>query len=388
MKALLWVLVIFVQIHEYKSCLEEERIGLLHLKSFLKSIPYTNSNYLLPSWVDNSKSIECCGWERVRCNSTTSHIIELSLENLKQDPYYGEHNYEKVNFGDRWLLNVSMLKPFKELRSLDISFNAIGGWIPYEGFEKLSSLRNLEILNLGYNFFHDNGILQSLGDVTSLKTLNLTRNLLEGYFPAQGWKSLSRLENLEKIDLSHNHLNDDPLQSLVAVKTLKDLNLASNQVTGSFLAKGLENLEILDLSYNCLNHNALQSLAVVKSLKNLNLAGNQLTETFPTRGWESLSRLEKLEILDLSFNYIINGSCLSSLTTIKSLKYLNLAGNNMTFFPVKGMYCMDLSYYFVDFPTISNYSMAPYLEILNDRSETVELRETHYKCLQLFYLTI
>ncbi|KAG6667470.1 hypothetical protein I3843_01G094000, partial [Carya illinoinensis] len=186
MKALLWVLVIFVQIHEYKSCLEEERIGLLHLKSFLKSIPYTNSNDLLPSWVDNSKSIECCGWERVRCNSTTSHIIELSLENLKQDPYYGEHNYEKVSFGDRWLLNVSMLKPFKELRSLDISFNAIGGCIPYEGFEKLSSLRNLEILNLGYNFFHDNGILQSLGDVTSLKTLNLTRNLLEGYFPAQG----------------------------------------------------------------------------------------------------------------------------------------------------------------------------------------------------------
>ncbi|KAG6730911.1 hypothetical protein I3842_01G103800 [Carya illinoinensis] len=238
MKALLWVLVIFVQIHEYKSCLEEERIGLLHLKSFLKSIPYTNSNYLLPSWVDNSKSIECCGWERVRCNSTTSHIIELSLENLKQDPYYGEHNYEKVSFGDRWLLNVSMLKPFKELRSLDISFNAIGGCIPYEGFERLVVLRNLETLNLNYNHFDDN-IIPSLSELTSLTTLSLAFNRLGERVTIEDWKLLSRLENLE----------------------------------------------ILDLSYNYLNHNALQSLAVVKSLKNLNLAGNQLTGTsFPTRG--------------------------------------------------------------------------------------------------------
>ncbi|KAF5464431.1 hypothetical protein F2P56_014506 [Juglans regia] len=368
MKALLWVLVIFIQIGENKAgCLKEERIGLLHLKSFLKSIPYTNSDHLLPSWVDDSKSTECCDWERVTCNSTTSHIIELSLENLKQDPYYREHKYKiNVSFGDRWLLNVSILEPFKELRSLDMSFNAIGGWIPYEGFEKLSSLRNLEILNLGYNFFHDNGILQSLGHVTSLKTLNLTSNLLEGYFPAQelvglrnlnkldisgnsyndiipsqGWKSLSRLENLEKIDLSHNDLNDDPLQSLVAVKSLKNLNLAWNQVTGSFLVKDwkllsrLENLEILDLSHNYLNDNTLKSLVLVKSLKNLNLAGNQLTGTFPTKGWESLSRLENLEILDLSLNLISDGS-LPSLATIKSLKYLNLASNYlMKSFPIK-----------------------------------------------------
>ncbi|XP_041021879.1 receptor like protein 21-like [Juglans microcarpa x Juglans regia] len=331
MKALLWVLVIFIQIGENKGCLEEERIGLLHLKSFLKSIPYANSDHLLPSWVDDSKSTECCDWERVTCNSTTSHIIELSLENLKQDPYYREHKYKNVSFGDRWLLNVSMLEPFKELRSLDISFNAIGGWIPYEGFEKLSSLRNLEILNLGYNFFHDNGILQSLGDLTSLKTLNFTSNLLEGYFPAQGWKSLSRLENLEKIDLSHNYLNDDPLQSLVAIKSLKNLNLAWNQVTGSFLVKDwkllsrLENLEILDLSHNCLNDNALQSLVVVKSLKNLNLAGNQLTGTFPTKDLVNCSRLE---ILDVSKN-LFTGSISPSIGELISLKVLSVSSNEL-----------------------------------------------------------
>ena len=40
-KSLLWALVLFVQINGHKGCIEEERIGLLELKAFLKS----NSNY-------------------------------------------------------------------------------------------------------------------------------------------------------------------------------------------------------------------------------------------------------------------------------------------------------------------------------------------------------
>ena len=54
------------------------------------------------------------------------------------------------------------------------------------GFEKMSSLRNLRILDLGYNYFDNNTILQSLGAVISLETLILTHNELQGYFPAQG----------------------------------------------------------------------------------------------------------------------------------------------------------------------------------------------------------
>jgi hypothetical protein len=56
----------------------------------------------------------------------------------------------------------------------------------FVGFEKMSSLRNLRILDLGYNYFDNNTIPQSLGAVTSLETLILTHNNLQGYFPAQG----------------------------------------------------------------------------------------------------------------------------------------------------------------------------------------------------------
>ena len=50
----------------------------------------------------------------------------------------------------------------------------------------MSSLKNLRILDLGYNYFDNNTIPQSLGAMISLETLILTQNKLQGYFPAQG----------------------------------------------------------------------------------------------------------------------------------------------------------------------------------------------------------
>lgn len=118
-KSFLWALVLFVQIHGHRGCIEEERVGLLELKEFLKP----NINYmidLLPSWANGTKS-KCCDWEGVKCSTTTDHLIELSLRSFS-------------NYNDKtWLLNVSLLLPFKELRSLDFSFNAIGGLLGNEG---------------------------------------------------------------------------------------------------------------------------------------------------------------------------------------------------------------------------------------------------------------
>ena len=52
-KSLLWALVLFVQIHEHKGCIEEERIGLLELKAVMKS-KSNYTNYLLLSWVNGN----------------------------------------------------------------------------------------------------------------------------------------------------------------------------------------------------------------------------------------------------------------------------------------------------------------------------------------------
>ena len=95
-------------------------MGMLELKTFLKS-NVNDTNHLFPSWVKEVRS-ECCGWERVTCNAITGHVIKLSLSNILYWSYY-----------NCWLLNVSLLQPFKELRNLDLSANGIFGWLENEG---------------------------------------------------------------------------------------------------------------------------------------------------------------------------------------------------------------------------------------------------------------
>lgn len=69
-----------------ESCLEKGRMGLLQFKTSVQSIN-DDANWLLPSWVDDPQS-DCCGWERVICNSTTRRITQLSLNNIRHVEYY------------------------------------------------------------------------------------------------------------------------------------------------------------------------------------------------------------------------------------------------------------------------------------------------------------
>ena len=129
MKTLLCALLLFVQIHEHRGCIEEERTGLVQLKSFLKS-NHDDPDFFLPSWVNEAKS-ECCDWERVSCNATTGHVIWLGLYDLSQGFLEQADSY--MDNGNSWFLNVSLLLPFKELRILDLSNNGISGWLGNEG---------------------------------------------------------------------------------------------------------------------------------------------------------------------------------------------------------------------------------------------------------------
>ena len=68
-------------------------------------------------------------------------MIELSLHNVTQISdyvlYINWDNLDKVfyykDYDKIWRLNISLFQAFKELRSLNLSFNEIGGWIENEG---------------------------------------------------------------------------------------------------------------------------------------------------------------------------------------------------------------------------------------------------------------
>ncbi|KAJ9560523.1 hypothetical protein OSB04_005683 [Centaurea solstitialis] len=155
------------------GCIQEERKALLQIKtSLFHSYPLVDP---LESWVDDSG--ECCDWERVNCNTTTAHVTHLSLRNIVVADGYC--------LGINWPLNVSVFLHFKELISLNLSRNCLDDGIVNTGLERLSSLKNLQTLDLSWNHI-TNVTFPSLGALTSLKVLNLDSNELEGYFPALG----------------------------------------------------------------------------------------------------------------------------------------------------------------------------------------------------------
>ncbi|KAJ9128448.1 hypothetical protein P3X46_035003 [Hevea brasiliensis] len=312
-------------------------------------------DYLLSSWVDNSMS-DCCKWERVMCNSTTGHVTELSLNNTRQ------YDIESISFYDDeniWFIKFSMFQQLKELRSLNLSYNRIGGFIDDTNFETLSELKKLEVLDLSANYFN-NSILSPLSNLTSLKTLILSDNIMEGSFPIQ--ELISDLKNLESLDVSWNRFNSTlPFQDFKSnfskVSKLKYLDLSSNNFNNGILSFSsifpsvetldlsdnnlegplsykdlvkLKNLTVLSLRGNNLNGTPpLQKLSNLKNLKSLDVSGNRFHSTLPFQDFKSnFSKVSKLKYLDLSDNYFNNG-ILSFSSIFPSVETLDLSGNNL-----------------------------------------------------------
>ncbi|XP_052199703.1 receptor-like protein 56 isoform X2 [Diospyros lotus] len=304
------------------GCWEEEMIALLHLKA---SMNYPNGNSL-PSWVDN-KSSNCCQWERVECSDTSNRVIQLSLNGTR----------EWISRKD-WYFNASLLLPFKEIKTLELSDNALVGWTKNEGFEKLSTLTNLEVLDLSYNEINNFKILEFIGGISSLKSLNLGHNYrLESSYDLTSFEKLSMLTNLEVLDLSFNWINNSKILEFIGgISSLKSLNLQENEL-GSLVDltsfkkfRTLTNLEVLDLGYNGINNSKiLEFIDGISSLKSLNLEGNSLGSSVDLTSFKKLCTLTNLELLDLGYNGINNSKILEFIDGILSLKSLNLRGNSL-----------------------------------------------------------
>ncbi|GKV43601.1 hypothetical protein SLEP1_g50872 [Rubroshorea leprosula] len=317
------------------GCLEEERIALLNLKH---SIP-PPTDYVLASWGGHG---DCCKWDGIECNITTKRVFQLSLNHTRGWDVKG------------WYLNSSLFSPLEELKSLFLWDNSIFGFMKNEGLEKLSSLSNLEVLDLSYNRLN-NSILSSLASLSSLKVLNLAGNQMEGSLHIPGVKRPLGLSNLEVLDLSDNSFNNTILSSLKGLSSLRSLDLGWNQLKGilnikelvglnelkeldlsnnnveSFVAPkgikrplGLSNLEVLHLYNNSFSNTALSSLRGLPSLKILDLSENKLKGVLNV---EELVGLNELKELDLSYNNV--ESFVAPKVALNNLKELDLSYNEM-----------------------------------------------------------
>ncbi|TYH49598.1 hypothetical protein ES332_D10G147900v1 [Gossypium tomentosum] len=286
------------------GCWDEERVALLQFQ-----------------YVYSREVSDCCEWEGVECNITTRRLTQLSL---------GNGLFRYLEF-----FNASLFLPFEELRSLDLSYNDLVGVVENEGFGKLSKLRHLENLDLSYNRLNDS-TLSSLSKVSTLKSLNLSGNVLfTGPHQTNAHlKWLSKLGNLETLDLSEtkmknnllhlgglsslttlklegNHLEGRiHLQELCNLTNLKILDLSDNRIESirSFHGNGrqlnLINLEEIDLSDNMFNNSILAELSGFSNLKSLDIRWNKLNGSIDAKG--NILCLRKLKTLYLTESYYLN----------------------------------------------------------------------------------
>lgn len=247
---------------------------LLNLKTFFQgNNPVHPGKYT--QW--NKQSNNPCDWPGIMCSSSTNRAARVTGIYLPYNEISG-----KI-FG-----NFSMLT---KLSYLDLSKNTLSGMIP-------------EDLNLCQNLVH----------------LNLSHNILDGHL------NLTRLNNLEKLDISVNRICGEVELSLPAnCDRLVMVNMSTNNFTGKINGRfdACQNLQYLDLSSNKLTGKLWIGF---ERLLEFSVSENDFTGAIlPSMFGTNCS----LQVLDLSENNFI-GHVPGEISNCRNLIILNLWGNNFT----------------------------------------------------------
>lgn len=159
---------------------------------------------------------------------------------------------------------------FALLEKLKMDGNNMTGSLPSE----ISRL-NLATLKVARAKLSNN-IPASLGDIQTLKKLDLSGNFLEGCIPSE----LSGLQRLTVLNLSNNQLSGEIPMCLFGMQ-LKVLDLSQNQLSGEIWQLDALRLEVLDLSHNKLT-GSIPTFGEAPTLSKLCLQHNNLTGCIPS----------------------------------------------------------------------------------------------------------
>ncbi|KAL4366039.1 receptor-like protein 9a [Arachis hypogaea] len=305
------------------GCFPEEKRSLLEFKA-----SYSDDS-LLPSWVDEPNS-NCCEWERVTCDPSSNHVTDLSLHGLYKDGSMPNH-YGVFDCYGSPSLNSSLFLPFKELRTLNLSFNCFGDFIWNPDNRSTSTLETLETFDLSHNNLNE-GVLEFLFGLTSLKNLIFAANNFVGLFPSKG---ICRLKQLEVLDLGGNDFEGTLDICLSNMSSLRTLDFSDNSLSGKIsttLIASLVSLEHLSLYGNKFEGVfSLNILANLTKLKVLQL-GDMDSRTFQVQtehpAWNASFQLEQLNLFSCKINSPTYRTP-SFLSSQNRLKFLDLSKNNL-----------------------------------------------------------
>ncbi|PRQ30097.1 putative non-specific serine/threonine protein kinase [Rosa chinensis] len=298
-----------------KSCMKEERQALLSFKQDL-----TDPSGRLSSWVGH----QCCRWRGISCNNRTGHVAIIDLRNP----------YPCIEYIDLWT-SAWYWNSTKFEESC-----CLGGKLNHS----LLDLKHLSYLDLSNNYFKGIHIPNFIGQLTSLRYLNLSHNSFWGEVPP----SLGNLSNLNYLDLSSiypSSKNSNWLSHLSSLKylNLRGVDLSSTGVSWLHDVNMIPSLLELHLSSCQISGNQLPlSLPTINftSLLVLDMSFNDINSSFPK--W--MFNLTSLTKLDLGDNPFIRPSSknLNWLSHLSSLNYLNLRGVDLSSIGVSWLHDVNM----------------------------------------------
>ncbi|XVF71075.1 hypothetical protein PTKIN_Ptkin12aG0005700 [Pterospermum kingtungense] len=247
-------------------------------------------------------------------------------------------------------IRVKDLNGLSNLEELDMFDNEVNDFVPSQGNETKLKLMNLKVLDLSGNLFNSS-MLSSLSGLSNLKSLSLELNNSESI----DLKGLDALNNLEELNMFCNNYfyNMEGMacslspRSLDIFPLLKTLSLGGFSFNGTKTALSpldLKNLESLEIRETSLENNFLQKIGAMPSLKLLLLSDCALNGTLQnSQGFCELPNLQFLYISDKLTGNL--PECFSNLTSLESLYlYSNqLSGNLSVLESLTSLRTLDLS---------------------------------------------
>ncbi|KAJ9561328.1 hypothetical protein OSB04_006488 [Centaurea solstitialis] len=210
------------------------------------------------------------------------------------------------------------------LEELDLTENYFNDTPSIQECTRLSRLKKLKGISLQLNVFNKS-IISCLGALPSLKSLDLSFNGLGGSFPIQELSCLS--QDLEVLLLSVNEFNGTlSFEALASFHNLEVLDLSENNFVGSIPStiQELSSLRVLSFAYNNL-HGSLRDhgLCELKNLQELDLSDNMFNGSVP----QCFNSLSSLTLLDISSNRLTGTLIPSPIANLTSLRYVDFGDN-------------------------------------------------------------
>ncbi len=204
------------------------------------------------------------------------------------------------------------------LKTLNLSSNkSLKGSIP----NTIGEIDSLKYLHL-YKCKFSDSIPRTIGNLVYLEELFLYDNELVGVIP----ESIGELTKLTKLRLENNNLSEAIPDSIGEVDNIEYMNLSNNQLSDS-IPPGLFNhtdLIYLNLSGNSLSGSIPPEIQKIQNLDTLRLNNNSLSGQIPVE----LFSLINLKSMYLGYNEL-SGVIPNEISNMNSLIRLDLSNNNL-----------------------------------------------------------